>query len=217
MPIGLLGKKEGMTRFFTEGGESIPVTVIKVEANKISQTKNTSVDGYNAVQVAAFAAKMSRTNKPKMGQFSKAGIKPMRFLKEFRVDSIDNYQLGQEITLDVLTDVKKVNVEAVSKGKGFSGGVKRHNFKMQDATHGNSRSHRAIGSTGQNQDPGKVFKGKKMAGQYGNKRCTVKSLKVIDIQKDKNILLVKGAVPGASGSVVVIFPQGLKDNAKGAE
>ena len=206
MPIGLLGKKEGMTRFFTEGGESIPVTVIKVEANKISQTKNTSVDGYNAVQVAAFAAKMSRTNKPKMGQFSKAGIKPMRFLKEFRVDSIDNYQLGQEITLDVLIDVKKVNIEAVSKGKGFSGGVKRHSFKMQDATHGNSLAHRSNGSLGQCQTPGRVFKGKKMSGHMGSVRVTTQNLELIRVDAERNLLLIKGAVPGAINGNVIIKP-----------
>lgn len=210
MPIGLLGKKEGMTRVFTEHGDSIPVTVIKVEANKIAQVKSLETDGYNAIQLATFDSKLSRTNKPTIGHFSKAGLKPMRKLKEFRVDSIEDYKLGQEISLEVFENTQTVNIESVSKGKGFAGGVKRHNFKMQDATHGNSRSHRAIGSTGQNQDPGKVFKGKKMPGQYGNERCTVKSLKIVEIQKENNLLLVKGAVPGASGATVIITPQIIK-------
>lgn len=202
-----------MTRVFTEEGSSIPVSVIEVHPNRVSQLKSVETDGYNAVQLTAGTKKASRVNKPMAGHFSKAKIEAGDMLCEFRVDSIAEYNCGQEISAsDVFTEGQFVDVSATSRGKGFAGTVKRHNFRTQDATHGNSLSHRVPGSIGQNQTPGRVFKGKKMAGQMGNKRCTVQSLQVIKVDKDKNIILLKGAIPGAPGGRVEVKPAVKRQN-----
>lgn len=204
--IGLVGRKIGMTRVFTEDGVSIPVTVIEVEANRVTQVKTLETDGYCAIQVTTGTKKASRVTKPEAGHFVKAGVEAGRGLWEFRTQSEQEYALGQEIKVDIFTDVKKVDVTGTSKGKGFAGTVKRWNFRTQDATHGNSLSHRVPGSIGQNQTPGRVFKGKKMAGQLGNERVTVQSLELVRVDAERNILLVKGAVPGATGSNVIVKP-----------
>lgn len=204
--IGLVGRKIGMTRVFTEDGVSIPVTVIEVEANRVTQVKTLETDGYCAIQVTTGTKKASRVTKPEAGHFVKAGVEAGRGLWEFRTQSEQEYALGQEIKVDIFTDVKKVDVTGTSKGKGFAGTVKRWNFRTQDATHGNSLSHRVPGSIGQNQTPGRVFKGKKMAGQLGNERVTVQSLELVRVDAERNLLLVKGAVPGATGSNVIVKP-----------
>lgn len=208
MAIGLVGRKCGMTRIFTEDGVSIPVTVIEVEPNRITQIKKDETDGYSAVQVTTGDRKASHLSKASAGHFAKAGVGAGRGLWEFRVDGSEASALnvGDAIQVSIFEAGKKVDVTATSKGKGFAGVIKRWNFSMQDATHGNSLSHRAPGSIGQNQSPGRVFKGKKMAGQMGNRRVTTQSLVVVRVDADKNLLLVKGAVPGATGSDVVVFP-----------
>ena len=194
MAIGLVGKKCGMTRVFTEAGASIPVTVVEISANRITQVKNTDVDGYQAAA--------------QKGHFAKAGVAAGRGVWEFRANDIDleGREIGGEILADLFEQGQMVDVTGNSKGKGFQGGVKRHNFSMQDATHGNSVSHRALGSTGQNQSPGKVFKGKKMPGQMGNKRVTVQGLEVISVDVEKGLLVIKGAIPGATGGDVIVRP-----------
>lgn len=202
---GLIGRKLGMTRIFTKDGISIPVTVIQIQENRITQVKNIDRDGYNAIQLTTGTKKSNQITKPKAGHFAKAGVQAGRGLWEFRIENnevINN--INNIISVNFFTDVKKVDVTGTSKGKGFSGTVKRWNFSMQDATHGNSLSHRAPGSIGQNQTPGKVFKGKKMAGQMGNKRVTVQSLDLIRVDTEQNFLLVKGAVPGAPGGNVIV-------------
>lgn len=205
--IGLLGRKIGMTRVFTADGVSIPVSVVEVHPNRVSQLKNIETDGYVAVQLVGGTKKASRVSKPMTGHFAKAEIDAGDMLCEFIVDKIDDYKAGQVITVaDVFNEGQFVDVSAVSKGKGFAGTVKRHNFRTQDATHGNSRSHRVPGSIGQNQSPGRVFKGKKMAGHMGNKRCTTQSLEVVRVDNDRNLILIKGAIPGAPGTRVEVKP-----------
>lgn len=205
--IGLLGRKVGMTRVFTEDGGSIPVSVVEVTPNRVSQIKTLETDGYTAVQLTAGQKKTSRVNKPMTGHFLKAKIEAGNAVSEFRTETVDSYSAGQEINVaDVFSQGQFVDVTAVTKGKGFAGTVKRHNFRTQDATHGNSRSHRVPGSIGQNQTPGRVFKGKKMAGQLGNKRCTVQSLEIVSVNQDKNLILIKGAIPGFPGSKVTVKP-----------
>ncbi|MBE2897058.1 50S ribosomal protein L3 [Pasteurellaceae bacterium HPA106] len=204
--IGLIGRKVGMTRIFTEAGVSIPVTVIEIEANRVTQVKTLETDGYCAVQVTTGAKKASRVTKPEAGHFVKAGVEAGRGLWEFRTNGDEEFTLGQEINVDVFADVKKVDVTGTSKGKGFAGAVKRWNFRTQDATHGNSLSHRAPGSIGQNQTPGRVFKGKKMAGHLGDERVTVQSLEVVRVDTERKLLLVKGAVPGATGGDLIVKP-----------
>lgn len=204
--IGLVGKKVGMTRIFTEDGVSIPVTVIEIEANRVTQVKSLENDGYRAVQVTTGAKKANRVTKPEAGHFAKAGVEAGRGLWEFRLPEGQEFTAGQEISVEIFADVKKVDVTGTSKGKGFAGTVKRWNFRTQDATHGNSLSHRAPGSIGQNQTPGKVFKGKKMAGHMGDERVTVQSLDVVRVDAERNLLLVKGAVPGATGSNLIVKP-----------
>ena len=207
MAIGLVGRKVGMTRVFEEDGTSTPVTVVQVEKNVISQVKTPDTDGYSAIQVVSGNVKASRVNKAAAGHFAKAGVEAGRVVCEFRLDSgVDQYKAGDEIGLDIFEAGQKVDVSGRSKGKGFAGVVKRWNFSMQDATHGNSLSHRAPGSIGQNQSPGRVFKGKKMAGQMGNKNVTVQTLKLVRVDQEKGLLLIKGAVPGATGSDVVVKP-----------
>ncbi|WP_343154187.1 50S ribosomal protein L3 [Buchnera aphidicola (Aphis aurantii)] len=204
--IGLIGKKLGMTRIFTKEGYSIPVTVIEFQENRITQIKNIKNDGYFAIQTTTGIKKLNKLKKPQSGHFLKAGVIPGRGLWEFKINSNEHFKLGQIIKVNIFNNVKKVDITGTSKGKGFSGTVKRWNFRTQDATHGNSLSHRAPGSIGQNQTPGRVFKGKKMAGQLGNKRVTVQNLNIIRIDENRNLLLVKGAVPGPTGSDLIVKP-----------
>jgi len=206
--IGLVGKKLGMTRIFTEDGASLPVTVIEIEANRVTQIRTEENDGYRGVQVTTGAKKASRLTKPEAGHFAKNGVEAGRGLWEFRLDDSEGTELavGQELNVEIFNEVKKVDVTGRSKGKGFAGVIKRWNFSMQDATHGNSLSHRASGSIGQNQSPGRVFKGKKMAGHMGDERVTVQSLEVVRVDTERKLLLVKGAVPGAVNGDVVVKP-----------
>ena len=208
MTIGVVGRKCGMTRLFTEDGASVPVTVIEVEPNRIAQVKTDEVDGYRALQVTVGERRPSRVSKPMAGHFAKASVQPGRLVTEFRLAEGEGEDLAQggEVKADIFEVGQIVDVCGTSKGKGFAGGVKRHNFSMQDATHGNSLSHRAPGSIGQNQTPGRVFKGKKMAGHLGNKRSTVQNLEIVRVDAERNLLLVKGAVPGATGSDVIVKP-----------
>lgn len=208
MAIGLVGKKCGMTRVFTEAGKSIPVTVIEVGGNRVTQVKTLEQDGYQAIQVTTGERRELRVNAAQKGHFAKAGVAAGRGLWEFRVTDADiaNFELGSEIKADVFEAGQIVDVTGQSKGKGFQGGVKRWNFRTQDATHGNSVSHRAVGSTGQNQTPGRVFKGKKMPGHMGAERVTVQGLEVVSVDTEKGILVIKGAIPGANGGDVVIRP-----------
>jgi len=208
MAIGLVGRKVGMTRIFTEDGVSIPVTVIEATPNRVTAVKTAETNGYSALQVTAGTVKANRLNKPDAGHFAKVGVEAGRGLWEFRLADNEGADItvGSEITVEIFAETKKVDVVGTSKGKGFAGAVKRWNFRTQDATHGNSLSHRAPGSIGQNQSPGKVFKGKKMAGHLGAERVTVQSLEVVRVDAERNILLVKGAVPGAIGGDVIVKP-----------
>ena len=208
MAIGLVGRKVGMTRIFTEDGVSIPVTVIEATPNRVTQVFSVENDGYSAYQVTAGTKKASRVNKAQAGHFAKAGVQAGRGLWEFRLgeDEGQDIEIGKEITVDVFTDTNKVDVTGTSKGKGFAGVVKRWNFSTQDATHGNSLSHRAPGSIGQNQTPGRVFKGKKMAGHMGAQRVTTQNLELVKVDAERNLLLIKGAVPGAIGGNVIVKP-----------
>ncbi|OCG36000.1 50S ribosomal protein L3 [Gilliamella sp. Gris1-4] len=203
--IGLIGRKVGMTRIFTEDGVSIPVTVVEVQSNRITQVKTLENDGYQAIQVTTGNKKASRVNKPEAGHFAKAGVEAGRGLWEFRFEE-GEFSVGQSINVDIFADVKKVDVTGTSKGKGFAGVTKRWNFRTQDATHGNSLAHRGHGSIGQNQTPGKVFKGRKMAGHLGNERVTVQNLDIVRVDVERNLLLIKGAVPGAINSDVIVKP-----------
>ncbi|PLA74061.1 50S ribosomal protein L3 [Hydrogenovibrio sp. SC-1] len=207
MGIGLIGTKIGMTRVFNEDGVSTPVTVVEVKPNRVTQIKSTDVDGYDAVQVTCGSKHAGRVSKPEAGHFAKASVEAGNGLWEFRVDDLaeaEGLAPGSEITVEKFNDVKIVDVTGNTKGKGFQGGVKRHNFKMQDATHGNSLSHRAPGSIGQNQTPGRVFKGKKMAGQMGNVKQTTLNLELVKVDVENSLLLIKGALPGAKGSTVIV-------------
>lgn len=207
MTIGVIGRKAGMTRVFTDSGASIPVTVIEVDDNRVTQLRTVESDGYKAVQVAYGAKKSGSVNKPMAGHYAKAGIEAGRGLHEFRLDDAqDELEVGSQINVDLFEAGQKVDVSGLSKGRGFQGGVKRHNFRTQDATHGNSLSHRAPGSIGQCQTPGRVFKGKKMAGQMGNVKTSVQNLEVVRVDTDRNLILVKGAVPGSKGGDLVITP-----------
>lgn len=208
MAIGLVGRKCGMTRVFTAEGVSIPVTVIEVEPNRITQVKSLESDGYSAVQVTTGSRKASRVVKPEAGHYAKAGTEAGRGLWEFRVEEseLGGFKVGDAIQVGIFEAGKKVDVTGTSKGKGFAGVIKRWNFAAQDATHGNSLSHRAPGSIGQNQSPGRVFKGKKMAGHMGNRQVTTQSLEVVRVDAERNLLLVKGAIPGAPGTDVVVSP-----------
>ena len=205
MAIGVVGRKCGMTRVFTEDGNSIPVTVIEVTPNRVSQVKTAQTDGYDAVQVTVGARRASRVTAAQAGHFAKAGVEAGRAVREFRADAGD-LAPGASVAVDVFQAGQMVDVTGVSKGKGFQGVIKRWNFSMQDATHGNSLSHRAPGSIGQNQTPGRVFKGKKMAGHMGAEQVTVQNLEVVRVDADKNLLLVRGAVPGATGADLVVRP-----------
>lgn len=206
MPVGLMGKKCGMTRLFVESGKSIPVTVIEVTPNRVTQIKTVGVDGYRALQVTSGAKKAARVTKALAGHYAKAGVAAGDTIKEFRLqeDEMPDAKIGDNLTVELFKEGQKVDVRGMTRGKGFAGTVKRHNFKMQDATHGNSLSHRAPGSIGQCQWPGRVFKGKKMAGHMGDVNRTIQNQEIIKVDVDRNLLLVKGVVPGAPGGKVVI-------------
>lgn len=204
--IGLIGKKVGMTRVFTDEG-SIPVSVIEIVPNRVSQLKTQDSDGYTAVQLTGGNKKSSHVNKPLTGHFAKANVEAGNMVFEVRLDDVSDMTLGQIFNVaDVFAPGQYVDVTGTSKGKGFAGTVKRWNFRTQDATHGNSRSHRVPGSIGQNQTPGRVFKGKKMAGHMGNVRTTTQSLQLVRVDAERNLLLVKGAIPGFPGGQVVVRP-----------
>jgi|SRR5690606_32920153 len=207
MSVGIVGRKCGMTRVFTEDGVSIPVTVIEVDPNRITQVKSDETDGYASVQVTVGSRRASRVTKPLAGHYAKAGVEAGRGLWEFRLDGAEEqFEVGSALTVERFRAGQIVDVTGVSKGKGFQGVIKRWNFSMQDATHGNSLSHRAPGSIGQNQSPGRVFKGKKMAGHMGAERVTVQNLEVVRVDAERNLLLIKGAVPGAPGGDVIVSP-----------
>ncbi len=206
MAIGIVGVKRGMTRVFTEDGVSVPVTVIEATPNRVTQVKTEETDGYNAIQITHGSARPARISKPVAGHYSKANVEAGRGLCEFRFSGDESFHVGDTLTVEAFEEGQKVDVTGQSKGKGFAGVVKRHNFKMQDATHGNSVSHRAPGSIGQCQTPGRVFKGKKMAGHMGAVRVTTQTLEIVRVDQENNLLLVKGAVPGATGGDVVVKP-----------
>jgi large subunit ribosomal protein L3 len=206
MTIGVVGRKSGMTRIFTDDGVSIPVTVIEVDPNRITQVKNVETDGYSAVQVTVGSRRASRVTKSEAGHFAKANAEAGRNLFELRNDAQEAFEVGSSITVSAFAEGQIIDVTGTSKGKGFAGGIKRWNFGMQDATHGNSRSHRVLGSIGQCQTPGRVFKGKKMAGHMGAERVTVQNLVVVRVDAERNLLLVKGAIPGAPGGDVFVRP-----------
>jgi large subunit ribosomal protein L3 len=206
MAIGLIGRKRGMTRIFTEDGVSTPVTVIEVEPNRVSQLKTVDTDGYNAIQITVGVKKASRVTKPEAGHFAKAQTPAGRNVAEFRLDETAELEVGSELKVDLFEAGQKIDVSGITKGKGFAGGMKRYGFRGGDATHGNSISHRAPGSIGQCQTPGRVFKGKRMAGHMGDKKRTLQNLSVVKVDVERNLLLVKGSVPGSAGSDVIIRP-----------
>lgn len=207
MTIGLVGRKSGMTRVFTEDGASIPVTVVEVTPNRVTQIKELDSDGYRAIQVTAGSRKASKVSKSAAGHFAKAGVEAGTGLWEFRLaDGVEAPAVGSELTVAHFAAGQKVDVAGKSKGKGFQGVIKRWNFSMQDATHGNSLSHRAPGSIGQCQTPGRVFKGKKMSGHMGAKTVTTQGLEIVRVDAERNLLLIKGAVPGAPGGDVIVRP-----------
>lgn len=206
MTIGIVGRKSGMTRVFTDDGVSIPVSVIEVEPNRITQVKSVDTDGYSAVQVTIGARRASRVTKSEAGHFAKANVEAGRGVWELRNEAQEAFEVGATITVEAFSAGQIIDVTGTSKGKGFAGGIKRWNFGMQDATHGNSRSHRVLGSIGQCQSPGRVFKGKKMAGHLGAERVTVQNLEIVRVDAERNLLLVKGAIPGAPGGDVIVRP-----------
>ena len=211
MTMGIVGRKCGMTRVFTEDGISIPVTVIEAQPNRITQVKSVENDGYRALQVTAGERKASRVKRPEAGHFAKAKVEAGDLITEFRLTADEKpqegeFEAGQEIKVDLFEEGQKVDVTGTTIGKGFAGTVKRHNFRTQDATHGNSLSHRAPGSIGQNQTPGRVFKGKKMAGHMGARNVTTQGLEIVRVDAERNLLLIKGAVPGAPGGDVIVHP-----------
>lgn len=208
MTIGIVGRKMGMTRIFRKDGTAIPVTVIEADPNRITQIKTMENDGYCALQVTTGSRRPGRITKPMAGHFAKSGVVAGSGLWEFRLEEKEKekFSPGTEIKVDIFTPGQKVDVIGTSLGKGFAGTIKRHHFTMGDATHGNSLSHRAPGSIGMRQTPGRVFKGKRMAGEMGNARCTIQNLEVVRVDTENNLLLIKGAVPGASGGNVIIRP-----------
>lgn len=212
MTIGVVGRKAGMTRVFTDEGGSVPVSVIEVSSNRITQIKTEETDGYQAIQVTTGAKKASRVNRPMAGHFAKAGVEAGRGLWEFRVeadeasDLAQKFVVGGEVSIDMFEVGQKIDVIGTTIGKGFQGGIKRHNFTMQDATHGNSISHRSNGSIGMCQTPGRVIKGKKMSGHMGNVQRTIQSLELVRVDSERGLLLVKGSIPGSKGGNVIIKP-----------
>jgi len=208
MAIGVIGRKAGMTRVFTEEGASVPVTVIRVEPNRITQVKSAERDGYRALQVTTGSRRATRVNRAASGHFARAGSEPGRGLWEFRLPEAGDeaFEVGAELGLDQFEAGQRIDISGTSKGRGFAGTVKRHNFRTQDASHGNSLSHRVPGSIGQMQDPGHVWKGKKMPGHMGNTRATARNLEVVRVDAERGLLLVKGAVPGARDGDVIVRP-----------
>lgn len=208
MALGLVGRKAGMTRVFTADGNAVPVTVIEIESNRITQLKTSDTDGYRAIQITTGSRKPQRVSKPLAGHYAKAGAEPGRGLWEFRLADGEGEELevGGELKVDLFEAGQKVDVTGTSIGKGFAGTIKRHNFAGQRNSHGNSLSHRVPGSIGQNQTPGRVFKGKKMAGHMGNVRRTIQNLELVSIDAERGLLLIKGAVPGARGGDVIVRP-----------
>jgi large subunit ribosomal protein L3 len=216
MTIGVIGRKAGMTRVFTEEGVTVPVTVIEVQPNRISQIKGEETDGYRAVQVASGTRKASRVTKPMAGHYAKAGVEAGSKVGEFRLAEGEgtDLEVGREITVAIFTAGQKVDVRGVTKGRGFSGVVRRHHFRTQDASHGNSVSHRVHGSIGQNQTPGRVFKGKRMAGHLGSVQRCQQSLEVVRVDAERNLLLVRGGVPGPTDGHLIVVPS-VKHKNKG--
>ena len=208
MSIGLVGRKVGMTRIFTDDGISVPVTVLEVSNNRVTQVRTSDNDGYSAVQVAFGSRRNSRVSKAEAGHFAKAGVDAAEVLREFRVgaDMAAQYQAGASISADIFQAGQKIDVSGVTQGKGFAGTIKRHNFKSQRASHGNSRSHNVPGSIGMAQDPGRVFPGKRMSGHMGAVTCTKQNLEIVRVDAERGLLLVKGAVPGSRGGHVVVRP-----------
>ena len=208
MTLGLVGRKVGMTRVFNEQGASVPVTVLDMSANRVTQVKSEDTDGYTAVQVTFGQKKANRVNKAQGGHFAKAGVEAGRGLVEFPLseEKLAELKAGDEITVAIFEAGQLVDITGTSKGKGFSGTIKRHNFDSQRTSHGNPRSHRVPGSIGMAQDPGRVFPGKRMAGQYGNTQSTVQHLEIVRVDAERQLLLVKGAVPGAVNGDVIVRP-----------
>ncbi|MFZ9070131.1 MAG: 50S ribosomal protein L3 [Burkholderiaceae bacterium] len=208
MSLGLLGRKVGMTRIFTEDGDTVPVTVIDVSDNRVTQLKSNETDGYCAVQVAYGTKRASRVTKPAAGHFAKAGVQAGEILREFPVsaDQLANLSAGQTLSVDLFAAGQKVDVTGTTQGKGFTGTIKRHNFASQRASHGNSRSHNVPGSIGMAQDPGRVFPGKRMPGHDGHVRRTIQNLEVARVDVDRQLVLIKGAVPGSKGGHLIIRP-----------
>ncbi|NWG75884.1 MAG: 50S ribosomal protein L3 [Rubrivivax sp.] len=217
--LGLLGRKVGMMRIFTDDGDAVPVTVLDVSGNRVSQVKTEATDGYNAIQVAFGTRKASRVNKPQAGHLAKAGVEPAQVLKEFRVaaDVVAQYQPGATIPVSLFAAGQKVDVQGTSIGKGFAGTIKRHNFGSQRASHGNSRSHNVPGSISMAQDPGRVFPGKKMTGHMGDETVTTQNLDLVRVDEARSLLLVRGAVPGAKNGHVVVRPAVKAKLKKGAQ
>ena len=208
MPLGVVGKKVGMTRIFTDDGVSVPVTVLHVDSNSVTQLKEQEKDGYRAVQIAYGSRKPSRVNKSLTGHYAKASVASGEGMCEFRLDESEGegLELGAELKVDQFEEGQKVQVTGISKGKGFAGTIKRHNFRGQDNSHGNSISHRVPGSTGQCQTPGRVFKGKKMCGHMGSEQVSTKNLTVVKVDTDRDLILIKGAVPGSKGGREIVRP-----------
>ncbi len=215
MSLGLVGRKVGMTRVFTDEGDSVPVTVVDVSDNRVTQIKTAETDGYAAVQVTFGKRRPSRVNKAAAGHFAKAAVEAGHTLKEFRVDEdqLANLKVGGKVGVDLFQVGQMVDVTGTSQGKGFSGVIKRHNFSSNRASHGNSRSHNTPGSSGQAQDPGRIFPGKRMAGQYGNAKRTTQSLEIVRIDAERQLLLIKGSVPGSNGGDLLVHPA-IKARAK---
>jgi len=211
MTLGLVGRKIGMTRVFTDDGTSIPVTVLDMSNNRVTQIKTSDIDGYSAVQLAFGSRRVSRVTKPQAGHFAKAGVEAGRGLKEFRLDAKDigDLQAGSAVSVNVFQVGQIVDVTGTTQGKGFTGAIKRYHFSSNRASHGNSRSHNSAGSIGQAQDPGRVFPGKRMAGHYGNVQRTVQNLEIVRIDAERQLLLIKGAIPGSKGGDVIVRP-GIK-------
>jgi large subunit ribosomal protein L3 len=206
--LGIVGRKAGMSRFFTEDGKSVPVTLIEATPNRITQIKTVEADGYSAVQVAVGSKRAALVNKPEAGHLAKARVEAGRGLWELRVaeDAIGGFEVGGEIKADIFEVGQIVDVQGVTKGKGFQGTIKRYNFRMGDATHGNSLSHRAPGSLGQRQTPGRVFPGKKMSGHMGSVQQSTQNLEVVKVDVERGLIAVRGAVPGAAGGDVIVRP-----------
>ena len=215
MSLGLVGRKIGMTRLFTDDGDAVPVTVVDVSNNRVTQIKTPETDGYAAVQVAFGKRRASRVSKPAAGQFAKAGVEAGHVLREFRVepDQLANFKVGGQISVDIFKVGQLVDVTGTTVGKGFAGAIKRHHFSSNRASHGNSRSHNSAGSIGMAQDPGRVFPGKRMAGHLGAVKRTTQKLQIVRIDTERQLLLIKGAVPGSEGGGLVVHPS-VKAGAK---